>query len=162
MADPEIRSVLESRFAMPADLDPAEVERLREFLRCDQVLERFYRENPASVRPPKDDLEAAAESAMAAYDQRSEHLPLGWQKFLVLQAGVAGCPDNLDSAQVQDWAYTKVTEENPGWLGDFDEDVDRDKPMRWLTQVIGGGVLMRRQLMQLPAPPPKRRWFGRQ
>jgi hypothetical protein len=56
-------------------------------------------------------------------------------------------PDNLDSSEIQDWAYTRVKDENPDWLGDFDEDIDRDRPMRWLTQRIGIGVLMRRQLM---------------
>lgn len=161
MADPDIRMVLESRFTMPEGIDDAEVERLQEFLRCDQVLERFYRANPNEVRPPEDDLRAAAESAMVAYDQRSEQLPVGWQKFLVLQAGIAGCYDNLDSSAVQDWAFTRVKEENPDWLGEFDDDVDRERPMRWLVQLIGVDVLRRRELMQAPAPQPMRRWFGR-
>jgi hypothetical protein len=48
------------------------------------------------------------------------------------------------------------------WLGDFDDDVDRDMPLRWLTQLIGVGVLNRRRLMEEPTPPPKKkRWFGR-
>lgn len=144
MADPDIRTILAGRFAIPDNLDTDEIDRLRRFLECDQVLERFYRENPPAARPPEADLQAAAESAMAVYDQRSELLPIGWQKFAVLQAGIAGSPDNLDSSAIQDWAYARIKEENPGWLGDFDQDVDRDMPMRWLVQLIGVGVLMRR------------------
>ncbi|HEY5194672.1 MAG TPA: hypothetical protein VIJ39_12480 [Solirubrobacteraceae bacterium] len=100
---------------------------------------------------------------MAAYDQRSERLPVGWQKLLVLQAGIAGCEANLDSFEIQEWAYAAIEEENPSWLGDFDEDVDLEKPLRWLTQAIGVSVLMARQRKSTPATPaapPKRRWFG--
>ena len=159
-ADPDIRAVLESRFRIPEDLDELESRRLKEFLRCDQVLEVFYRENPVSVRPPEEDLRAAAATAMAAYNNRSERLPVGWQKFLVLQAGIAGSPDNLDSYEIQDWAYTRIAEENPDWLGDFDEDVDREKPLRWLTQLVGVRVLMARESKPVTSPPGKR-WFGR-
>jgi hypothetical protein len=163
MADPDIRTILEDgRITIPGDLDAAEAARLHRFLECDQVLERFYKQNPASVRPPEADLKAAAESAMAVYDQRSERLPVGWQKFAVLQAGIAGSPDNLDSSEVQEWAYARITEENPDWLGDFDDDIDRDKPLRWLTQLIGFGVLNRRRLMEEPPQPSKKKgWFGR-
>lgn len=162
MADPDIRSIqIDGRFAIPDDLDPAETERLEEFLRRDQVLETFYRENPPSARPPETDLRAAAASAMAVYDQRSDRLPVGWQKFAVLQAGIAGCADNLDSSNLQEWAYARIKDENPGWLGDFDEDVDRDMPMRWLVQLIGVDVLLRRQAMQQSPPEPKRGLFGR-
>lgn len=161
MADPDIRTIQQDgRFAIPDDLDAAEGDRLRRFLESDQTLERFYRENPPSVRPPEVDLRLAAETAMAVYDQRSPQLPIGWQKFAVLQAGIAGSPDNLDSSEIQEWAYARVKEDNPDWLGDFDEDVDRDMPMPWLVQLIGVGVLMRRQLMQEPAPTPKRGLFG--
>jgi hypothetical protein len=145
MADPDIRTILQDgRLAIPDGLDTAEADRLHRFLECDQVLERFYRENPPSARPPEATLQAAAESAMAAYDQRSERLSVGWQKFAVLQGGIAGSPDNLDSSKVQEWAYTRITEENPDWLGDFDEDIDREMPMRWLIQLVGVGVLRRR------------------
>lgn len=160
MADPDIRAVLESRFDL-SGLDDAEVERLEEFLRCDQALERFYQQSSPTERPPEAMLAAAAESATAAYDQKSECLSRGWQKFLVLQAGIAGSPDNLDSSRVQEWAYARIKEEHPEWLGDFDEDVDREMPLRWLIQLIGVGVLMRRQLMEEPPPPPKRRQFLR-
>jgi hypothetical protein len=162
MADPDLRTIQQNgRFAIPDGLDPAEADRLRRFLECDQVLERFYRENPPSVRPPEAALRAAAESAMAVYDQRSERLPVGWQKFAVLQAGIAGSYDNLDSSEIQEWAYSRVTEDNPDWLGDFDEDIDREMPMRWLSQLIGIDVLRRRELMQEPPPQPKRGLFGR-
>jgi len=101
---------------------------------------------------------------MAAYDQRSDRLPVGWQKLLVLQAGIAGSEPNLDSFEIQDWAYTRIKEENPDWLGDFDDDIDRDMSLRWLTQVIGVQVLMARQRVEAQRTPPtsaKRRWFGR-
>jgi hypothetical protein len=161
MADPDIRTVQQDgRFGIPDGLDAAEADRLRRFLESDQALERFYRENPPTVRPPEADLRLAAECAMAAYDQRSPGLPVGWQKFAVLQAGIAGSPDNLDSSEIQDWAYARIKEDNPHWLGDFDEDIDREMPMRWLVQLIGIGVLRRRQLMQEPAAPPKRGLFG--
>jgi hypothetical protein len=162
-ADPDIRAVLEANFTIPADLDPAEAGRLQEFLRCDQALETFYASNQPGHRPPETDLAAAASAAMAAYDQRSERLPVGWQKLLVLQAGIAGCEANLDSFEIQEWAYAAIEEENPSWLGDFDEDVDLEKPLRWLTQAIGVSVLMARQRKSTPATPaapPKRRWFG--
>lgn len=158
-ADPDIRAVMESRFAIPEGLDELEVRRLREFLRCDQVLERFYQHNPTSVRPAEADLEAAASTAMAAYNNRSNRLPVGWQKLLVLQAGIAGSPDNLDSFEIQDWAYRTITTGNPDWLGDFDADIDQEKPLRWLTQLIGIRVELARQ--RKPADPSRRRWFGR-
>jgi hypothetical protein len=88
---------------------------------------------------------------MAAYDQRSPQLPAGWQKLLVLQAGIAGSEPNLDSGAIQEWAYMKIKEENPDWLGDFDDDIDHEKPLRWLTQAIGVGVLMARQRRDEPA-----------
>jgi hypothetical protein len=160
LADPDIRAVLESRFAMPEELDELEKRRLQEFLRCDQVLERFYQQSPATARPPEDDLRAAATTAIAAYDNASESLSVGWRKFLVLQAGIAGAPDNLDSFEIQDWAYTRIKDENPDWLGDFDDDVDREKPLRWLVQLIGVRILIARE--SKPATPaPRRRWFGR-
>jgi hypothetical protein len=89
---------------------------------------------------------------MAAYDQRSERLPVGWQKLLVLRGGIAGSEQNLDDGKIEEWAYTAVKDEHPEWLGDFDEDVDRDMPMRWLTQTVGVNVLMARRLMAEPPP----------
>lgn len=160
-ADSDINAIFEERLRIPDGLDPAEVGRLEQFLRCDKVLEEFYKRSASTERPPENDLAAAAATAMTAYDQRSDHLPVGWQKFLVLQAGIAGSYDNLDSSEVQDWAYTRIKEENSDWLGDFDDDIDREMPLRWLTQLIGVGVLRRRQLMEEPMPPPKKRWFGR-
>jgi hypothetical protein len=152
LADQDIRAVLESGFAIPGDLDPAEVARLEEFIRRDQVLERFYRSRELPThRPPEADLRAAAAAAMAAYDQRSERLPVGWQKLLVLQAGIAGSEKNLDSHEIQEWAYARITEENPDWLGDFDDDIDRDMPLRWLTQYIGVDVLLARQRVAGPS-----------
>ncbi|MGN6188870.1 MAG: hypothetical protein ACTHOE_08225 [Conexibacter sp.] len=166
-ADPDILAVLDSHFALPPGLDPDEVERLRRFLRTDQVLEDFYRRSQPSHRPPEADLRAAAAAAMDAYDRRSDRLPVGWQKLLVLQAGIAGHDDNLDSGEIQEWAYRRIKEDNPDWLGNFDDDIDREMPLRWLTQRIGVQVLMARQWAaereQAPPPasPKRRRWFGR-
>lgn len=160
-ADPDINAIFEERLRIPDDLDPTEVDRLERFLRCDRALEEFYRRSAPTERPPESDLAAAAATAMTAYDQRSESLPVGWRKFLVLQAGIAGSHDNLDSSEIQDWAYTRIRDENPDWLGNFDDDVDREMPLRWLVQLIGVGVLRRRQLMEEPPPPAKKRWFGR-
>jgi len=161
-ADPDIREVLESRFAFPNGIDAAEAERLEQFLRSDQVLERFYKQSSPTERPPESDLLAAAATARAAYDNRSELLSVGWQKFLVLQAGIAGSPDNLDSFEIQDWVYTQIVDENSDWLGDFDDDVDRERPLRWLTQLIGLRVLLARESAPAAeAPAKKKRWFGR-
>jgi hypothetical protein len=152
-ADEDIRAVLDSGFRIPSDLEPDEVDRLKQFLRCDQVLEVFYkRRSQPEHRPPEADLRAAASAAMVAYDQRSDRLPVGWQKLLVLQAGIAGSERNLDSYEIQEWAYTRVKEEHPDWLGDFDDDIDRDKPMRWLSQEIGLEVIMARQRLAEPSP----------
>ncbi len=162
-ADPDIRAVLESHFEIPGDLDPAEVERLQQFLRCDQVVGYGCRRSQAEARPSEADLSAAASAAMTAYDERSERLPLGWQKLLVLQAGIAGSEPYLDSSVIQDWAYTRI-EENPDWLGDFDEEIDHAMPLRWLTETIGVDVFMARQAMAEPVEPPapgKKKWFGK-
>ncbi len=82
-ADPDLRALLESGLALPPELEAAEVARLERFLAADQVLERFYRRGRPEERPPEADLEAAAATAMEAYNQRSPQLPVGWQKFLV-------------------------------------------------------------------------------
>ena len=113
-ADPDIREVLDASFAIPAELDPAEVGRLQEFLRCDQVLEAFYARSQSSQRPPEADLSAAASAAIAAYDQRSNRLPVGWRTLLVLQAGIAGSEANLDSSEIQDWALHTHQGGKPG------------------------------------------------
>src|SRR5580658_4196215 len=76
--DPDIRAILETGFAIPDGLDAAEVERLRTFLSCDQELERFYAVSQPRQRAPAPVLVAVASAAMAAYDQRSDRLPVGW------------------------------------------------------------------------------------
>lgn len=144
-ADPDINALFESRLAIPRDLGADEAARLRRFLAADQVLERFYSDHPGGERPPEADLRRAAEAAMEAYEQRSERLPVGWQKFLVLQAGVAGGRENLDSPEIQRWAYDRVQHDHPEWLGPFDDDIDREMPMRWLTQSVGIAALIGRR-----------------
>ena len=158
-ADLDIAAILDGGLTVPGNLDPAEAGRIHKFLRCDQTLEQHYRTTPG--RPPEAALRAAAQAVIDVYDQRSSDLPLGWQKFAVLQAGIAASEDNLDSFEIQDWAYTHV-KANDGWLGDFDDDLDREKPLRWLAQLIGVGVLMGRQRMAAPAPPSRKKgWLGR-
>lgn len=144
--DPDIRAVFENGFRIPSNLDPVEADRLQEFLRCDQELEAFYNRSQPSQRPPHHILEAVAVAAMAAYDQRSERLPVGWQKLLVLRAGIAGCAANLDSGEIQDWAYTHIVEENPDWLEAYDGEIENEPPLQWLRHVIGDEVLMARRL----------------
>jgi hypothetical protein len=139
--DPDIHAVLTSGFATPPDLDQGEVDRLNEFLRCDQELERVYDASHPERRPPMPILEAVATTAIAAYDQRSDFLPAGWQKLLVLRAGIAGCKWNLDSADIEEWAYTRITEENPDWAGPHDGEIDSEPPLCWLRRVLAPEVL---------------------
>lgn len=142
-ADPDIAEIMARGLALPDYLDAAEAERVSAFARCDQALEEHYRTGGGS-RPPETVLRAVAQTAMAAYDQRSDRLPVGWQKLLVLQAGIASCQDNLDDFEIQEWAYTRIKDHHPEWLGDFDDDLDQEKPLRWLTQLIGFQVLAAR------------------
>jgi hypothetical protein len=139
-ADPDIREVLDGGIKIPTDLDPLEVACLEEFWRRDQILEALWAREPGA-RAPYPDLEALASAAMVAYEERSKRLPLGWQKLLVLRAGVAGSTQNLDDAKIQEWVYTRVVEENPGWLGDLDADLAHEMPLRWLERDIRADVL---------------------
>lgn len=139
-ADPDIREVLDSGFKIPDDLEPTEVGRLADFMRCDQTVEAVWARDPAArVRHP--DLWALAEAAMTAYDERSDQLPVGWQKLLVLRAGVAGSTHNLDDSKIQEWVYTRIVEENPGWLDDVEADLAQDMPLRWVERDIQADVL---------------------
>jgi hypothetical protein len=134
-ADADIHAILgEGEFRLP-DLDPEEFGRLDIFLRADQVVQRCHR---SQERPPDVALRAAALAAIDVYDQRTDRLPVGWQKFAVLQAGLAGI--ELDSAPVMEWAY-RLCRTNPGWLGVFDDDIDRGMPLRAMTQQVGGASL---------------------
>ncbi len=144
--DPDIRAVLETGFAIPDGLDAAEVGRLRTFLSCDRELEHFYAVGQPQQRPPRPVLEAVASAAMVAYDHRSDRLPVGWQKLLVLRAGVAGCSQNLDSSEIEDWAYTRITEENPSWLERYDGEVESEPPLHWLRHILEPEVLAIRRL----------------
>lgn len=146
MRDPDIREVLESGFAIPPGLEPSEVDRLREFLRWDQEMESFDRSHPDARRAPNPLLEGLATAAMVAYDQRSDRLPLGWQKLLVLRAGIAGCSQNLDSAEIEEWAYTRITEENPDWIVPWDEGPENEPPLSWLRHILALEVLPIRRM----------------
>jgi hypothetical protein len=130
-ADPDIGSIFQDgRIEIPGDLDPGEASRLALFMRRDRVVVEAFRQNE---RPTEDALRASIQAAIAVYTQRSERLSVGWQKFVVLQAGLLGI--ELDSADVMEWAY-RVCKHTPGWLGDFDQDIDRDMPLREMTQLI--------------------------
>jgi hypothetical protein len=139
--DPDIRAVLETGFAIPDGLDAAEADRSQTFLNCDQELERFYAVSQPRQRPPRSVLEAVASAAMAAYDRRSDRLPVGWQKLLVLRAGIVGCSQNLDSSEIEEWAYTRITEENPSWLEPYDGEVENEPPLNWLRYTLEPEVL---------------------
>jgi hypothetical protein len=146
--DPDILALLESRFAIPSHLDAAEVDRLQTFLRHDHELERFYATCRPGQRPPIPMLEAVASAAMTAYDQQSDQLPVGWQKLLVLRAGIAGSSHNLDSAEIEDWAYTRITEENPSWIVPWDEGPENEPPLNWLIHILAPEVMAIRRMKQ--------------
>lgn len=114
-------------------------ERLTEFLRCDQVVEAVWAGEPG-VRAPGRDLLALASAAMTAYNEKSERLPVGWQKLLVLRAGIAGGTHDLDDAEIQEWVYTRIVEENH-WLGDIDADLAHEMPLRVVEMDIRSDVL---------------------
>ncbi len=84
---------------------------------------------------------------MAAYDRRSDRLPLGWQKLLVLRAGIAGSTRNLDDPEIEDWAYTRITE-NPDWLVPYEGETENEPPLNWLRQVLAPEVLRMRRFKQ--------------
>jgi len=147
LRDPDIRAVIESGFEIPPGLEPSEADRLREFLRWDQEMEQFDRAHPGA-RAPETLLRALATAAMAAYDQRSDRLSRGWQKLLVLRAGIAGYSENLDDFKIEDWAYTRITEENPDWIVPWDEGSENEPPLNWLRHVLALEVLRIRQFRQ--------------
>src|SRR3954468_19016635 len=99
-ADSDLRALLDSKFAVPDGLAPDDVDFLRRFLAADQKLEAFYRSHPSRQRPPEGDLREAASTAQQAYAALAGRLPEGWRKFLVLQAGIAASPDNLDDYEI--------------------------------------------------------------
>jgi hypothetical protein len=148
MYDPDIRAVLESGFAIPPGLEATEVDRLREFLRWDQDMERFDRSHPDGGRAPYPLLRGLAGAAMAAYDQCSDRLPIGWQKLLVLRAGIAGCTQNLDDSKIEDWAYTIITDESRGWLVSYEGTPENEPPLNWLLHVLEPEVLRMRRFKQ--------------
>jgi hypothetical protein len=72
---------------------------------------------------------------MTAYDQQSAELPIGWQKLLVLRAGIAGAPENLDSGEIQRWVYKCLVDEHPEWIEPYDPDGGEEPPLRWLRRI---------------------------
>ena len=115
-------------FGIPEDLDPDEAFRLNRFLTCDQALEGHYRQGS---RPSDEELRSAAVAARAVYDERTERLSVGWQKFAVLQAGIAGI--DLDDPEIIRWA-NGICKGRDGWLGDIDVDLVQERPLRAMIQ----------------------------
>jgi hypothetical protein len=132
--DPDIRTLIQSGFPIPDDLPVDEVGRLQAFLHCDQELEECYRRSEVA-RPPEPILDAVASAAMSAYDQRSGELSVAWQKLLVLRAGLAGAPENLDSGEIQRWVYERLVNEHPEWIGPYDPDAGPEPPLYWLRRM---------------------------
>ena len=105
-------------------------------------------------------LDAAAESAMTpTINDRSACRAAG-RNFSFCRRNSRSRSD-LDSSKIQEWAAAASKEEHPEWLGDFDEDVDQEMPLRSMIQLIGVGVLMRRKPTDEPVAQPKRRRFLR-
>ena len=136
-ADSDIASIIgESGLRVPDDLEPGEQERVRNFLRLMQVREDYWRQGGQA---PASDLAAAAAAAQDLYEKASDRLPVGFQKLAVLQGGFIGI--ELDSAAIMEWAYW-ACKDNPGWLGNFDDDIDRGMPLREMTQAIPPMTMM--------------------
>jgi hypothetical protein len=55
--------------------------------------------------------------------------------LLVLRAGLAGTPENLDSGEIQRWVYERLMEEHPEWVGSYDRDAGPEPPLRWLQRI---------------------------
>jgi hypothetical protein len=128
-ADSDIAAIFAGNsFSIPPELGPDEAFRLQEFLTCDQVLEGYYRRGE---RPSDAELRSSATAAMAVYDQRTEQLSVGWQKFAVLQAGIAGI--DLEDREIIRWAHG-ICKGRDGWLGDFDVDITQERPLRTMVQ----------------------------
>lgn len=128
-ADPDIAALISGNsFSIPPELDPDEASRLSEFLSRDQVLEGYYRRGE---RPSDAELRSSASAAKAVYDERTERLSLGWQKFAVLQAGIAGI--DLDDREIIRWA-NGICKSRDGWLGDIDVDIAQERPLRAMVQ----------------------------
>jgi hypothetical protein len=68
---------------------------------------------------------------MAVYDRRTPLLSLGWRKFAVLQAGLAGI--DLGSTEIMEWAYG-ICREHEGWLGGFEVESVREMPLLTMVQ----------------------------
>ena len=129
--DPDIDAIFsDGAITVPGDLDAAEAERVNVFVRCQQELgARYQRGEPL----PPELLISAAEAGKDVYEQRTPRLPMGWQKFVVLQVGKVGI--ETESVELMEWVYW-LCRDNDGWLGNFDEDIDRNMPLRAMMQEI--------------------------
>jgi hypothetical protein len=110
--------------------------RLELFLRRDLVLEGCY---SRGQQPSDAELRRSADVAMAVYDRRTKLLSLGWQKFAVLQAGLAGI--DLNSTEIMEWAYG-ICKGNDGWLGDFEIESEREMPLLTMVQEMPVAMIM--------------------
>lgn len=130
-ADPDIDRIFgDGGISIPPGVERDEAARISTFIERDRIVVEAFRRGE---RPSDQAMNASVRAAMEIYDRRSAQLPVGWQKFAVLQAGLLAI--ELESSEVMEWAY-RVCKHTPGWLGDFDQDVDRHMPLREMTQQI--------------------------
>jgi len=142
-ADPDIEDIGDAGdagdagvFSIPAGLGFVENARLELFLRRDLILEGCY---SRGQQPSDAELRRSADVAMAVYDRRTKLLSLGWQKFAVLQAGLAGI--DLDSSEIMEWAY-EICKGNDGWLGAFEIEGEREMPLLTMVQEMPVAMIM--------------------
>lgn len=149
--DSDIRAISRDNNWVIFGDDPAESERLVLFVQCIQA------SSQGGDQPSEMDLTALASAAMAAYDQRTAALPMGWQKLLLIRAGYCGI--DLESFEIMDWTYKRCKEH--GWGVDGFET-----PIGCLLSHMAGpwaqGQMARDEARERAATPSlKKRWFGR-
>jgi hypothetical protein len=121
---------------LPLGLGGTENTRVELFRHRDLILEDSYSRDQ---QPSDAALRGSAAAAMAVYDLRSESLVLGWRKFAVLQAGLAGI--DLDSNKIMEWAY-RICKGNSGWLGDFEVRSEREMPLLTMVQEMPPALII--------------------
>jgi len=96
--DPDVSSAIQS--GVEAIADSAERSRVNDFLRAVNT-------NRAGVTPAG--CEAVAAAGRAAYEGRTPDLPLGWQKVILVETGLAGEQlehhDTARSHEIMKWSY---------------------------------------------------------
>jgi hypothetical protein len=130
-ADPDIAAtIVGGTYQIPAELDNDERARIERFCRADMAVDAAL---DLHVKPAAADLAELQAAGRALYEQRTERLPIGWQKLAVLSTGMAAI--DSESASTAKWAYN-VCEKSPGWLGNFDDDIREQKPLREFSRSV--------------------------